>query len=357
MVRLGSFTIARCGPIVLALRISRARMPDPMIPEIAPASSLAARPVFSVMVPVHNAGPHLEMALGSVLAQLRDQDSAQIAVVDDGSCADITPRVRAVDPAGRIEIHRCDSPSGISGNLNRAIGLARGHLVHLLHQDDFILPGFYKRMRRAFERAPMIGMAFCRTKVVDRSGRQIKVTSGPRLWSGTVPGWLGKIAVRQRVQAPSAVVARTTYEQLGGYRQDLRLALDWEMWVRIAARYPVWFEAGALAAFRRHQMSATERLRTDGLAWPDVVEAIRLNAMHCRSAGHPDASAPSARWYARSAMREALRLHEAGRSRCARQTLEQCRTLIALIDRMSTRTALERRIAHVRSRVASGVSQ
>lgn len=304
------------------------------------------------MVPVHNPGPHLEIALGSVLAQLRGSDSAQIAVIDDGSLEDVTPRVRSVDPSGRIEIHRCDGPSGISGNLNRAIGLARGHLVHLLHQDDFVLPGFYARMQRAFERAPMVGMAFCRTQVVDRSGRQIKVTSGPRLWSGPVPGWLGKIAIRQRVQAPSAVVARTTYEQLGGYRQDLRLALDWEMWVRIAARHPVWFEASALAAFRRHPMSATERVRTEGLAWPDVVEAIRLNRMHCRSAGQPDASAPSARWYARSAMREALRLHAAGRSRCARQTLEHCRALVALIDRIGARAALERRIDCVQARVA-----
>jgi hypothetical protein len=38
------------------------------------------------------------------------------------------------------------------------------------------------------------------------------------------------IAQRQRVQCPAAVVARSTYESVGGYRTDLRLALDWEMW-------------------------------------------------------------------------------------------------------------------------------
>jgi glycosyltransferase involved in cell wall biosynthesis len=301
------------------------------------------------MIPVRDPGSHLETAIGSALAQLRDADAAQIAVVDDGSRDDITPRVRAVDPSGRVEIYRFDRALGISGNLNRAIGLALGHLVHLLHQDDFVLPGFYSRMQRAFEQAPLIGMAFCRTQIVDRAGRQTKLTSGPRLWSGPVSGWLAKIAVRQRVQAPSAVVARTTYETVGGYREDLRLALDWEMWVRIAARYPVWFEARTLAAFRRHQLSETERVRTDGLAWPDVVAAIRLNAAHCRSAGQPDAAGPSARWHARSAMREALRLHAAGRVECAERTLEQCRSIIALASPLRLRGALERRLAAVES--------
>ncbi len=305
------------------------------------------------MLPVRDPGPHLEMALSSVLDQWAGGEDAQVAVVDDGSREDITPRVRAADPRGRVEIHRFDRAIGISGNLNRAIGLARGHLVHLLHQDDFVLPGFYRHMQRAFERAPMVGMAFCRTRIVDRSGKRMKVTSGPCLWSGTVNGWLGKIALRQRVQAPSAVVARSTYESVGGYREDLRLTLDWEMWVRIAARYPVWFEARTLAAFRRHKSSETERLRTDGMAWPDVIEAIRLNALHCMSAGQPDASGASACWYARSAMREALRLHAAGRVECARRTLNQCRAIVALASAGGFRRALECRLESLEASVGA----
>jgi len=216
-----------------------------MIPRIAPVHTNWDRPVLSVMLPVRDPGPHLEQALGSVLAQGLHRSDAQVAVVDDGSSHDVEPRIRTLDPQGRVEFHRFDRPAGISGNLNRAIGLARGHLVHLLHQDDFVLPGFYARMRRAFERSPMAGMAFCRTRIVDDSGRCTKTSSGPQLWSGIARGWVAKISTRQRVQAPSAVVARTTYEHVGGYREDLLLALDWEMWVRISVRYPVWFESRA----------------------------------------------------------------------------------------------------------------
>lgn len=321
-----------------------------MIPRIAPVDTNWDRPVLSVMLPVRDPGPHLEEALGSVLAQGLHHGDAQIAVVDDGSAHDVERRIRALDPHCRVEYHRFDQPAGISGNLNRTIGLARGHLVHLLHQDDFVLPGFYARMRRAFERSPMAGMAFCRTRIVDGSGRCIKRSSGPQLWSGIAKGWVAKISTRQRVQAPSAIVARTAYEAVGGYREDLRLALDWEMWVRIAVRYPVWFESRALAAFRRHPHSETARLRNRLLAWPDVCHAIRLNGEHCRECGHADLTAESARWYARSAMREAVRDYAAGRIDSARHTLAQCREIIPLACGTRMHRSLERRLESIEAR-------
>jgi len=303
------------------------------------------RPTFSVMIPVHNPTEDLEIALGSVLVQDVQPGDMQIAIVDDGSDQDVTARVRALDPSGRVEIYRFPGQLGLAGNLNRSIDLSCGHLVHLLHQDDYVLPGFYASMRRAFERAPTAGMAFCRTRIVDGSGRPQKLTSGPQLWSGVVNGWVSKIATRQRVQAPSAVVARSTYEQVGGYREDLRFALDWEMWVRIAVRSAVWYERRALAAYRRHARSETVRVRADALAWPDVCHAIRLNSEHCRSWGHGDVSSRSAAWYTRSAMREALREHVAGRTESARSTVAQCRDIIALMGDARSRGALERRLA------------
>lgn len=315
-----------------------------MIPPIAPTSPVPTRPVLSVMMPVRDPGPHLETALRSVLGQLQGSDSVQVAVVDDGSREDIAPRVRGVDPGGRVEIHRVDRPTGLSGNLNRSIALARGHLIHLLHQDDFVLPGFYSRMRRAFERAPMVGMAFCRTRIVDRDGHCLKRTSGPQLWSGIARGWIAKIAMRQRVQAPSAVVARSTYEQLGGFRDDLRLAMDWEMWVRIASQYPVWFEARALAAFRRHRDSETARLRDQLLAWPDVCYAIRLNGEHCRECGHADLVGKSAQWYARSAMREMARDQAAGCTERVSHALHHCRALMSMVDDARVRDTLQWRL-------------
>ena len=58
---------------------------------------------------------------------------------------------------------------------------------------------------------------------------------------------------------PSIVVRRDVYEALGGFDDRLRCSEDWEMWVRIAARYPVWYETEPLALYRMHANSNTGR--------------------------------------------------------------------------------------------------
>ncbi|MEI7780566.1 MAG: glycosyltransferase, partial [Planctomycetota bacterium] len=232
--------------------------PIPLVPGV---DGHQTRPRFSVMLPTYEPGEQLRRTLQSVLSQAPDREEMQIAVVDDGSRhADVVGLVRSIDPHGRIDIHVDGGHLGIAGNWNRAIGLAHGHLVHLLHQDDQVLPGFYDRMAQAFLQAPLLGMAFCRSSIIDTAGRLIKINSRQRLWPGVLSDWLPKIATRQRIQTPAVVVARTTYEILGGYRTDLCQTLDWEMWVRIAARLPVWYDPRTLAVFRRHAASESARL-------------------------------------------------------------------------------------------------
>jgi hypothetical protein len=77
--------------------------------------------------------------------------------------------------------------------------------------------------------------------------------------SGILSGWLEKIAVEQRIMTPSIVVRRDVYEELGGFDSRLVCSEDWEMWVRIAARYPVWYEPEPLAIYRMHSDSNTGR--------------------------------------------------------------------------------------------------
>ena len=49
------------------------------------------------------------------------------------------------------------------------------------------------------------------------------------------------------------------YEQLGGFDKRLKCSEDWEMWVRIAAHFPVWYEPQPLALYRMHEASNTGR--------------------------------------------------------------------------------------------------
>ncbi len=321
-------------------------------PSIRPLAMARARPRFSVMLPTHEPSDMLALALTSVLAQAADPDVMQIAVVDDGS----RPRVvrdivRRIDPHGRVEIFEHANRLGLGGNWNRAVGLAQGELIHLLHQDDYVMPGFYKRLDAGFQRRPDIGMAFCRARLINAEGHRLKTTSQLRWIPGVLTQWLPRIAERQRVQTPSVIVARHTYETLGGYRPDLQLAVDWEMWVRIAATYPVWYEPRSLAVYRRHAANETARLFANGAAWPDMARAIAINSRLVPPEIRERTLAASVRWYAASAMRTAERQIRDGAFGQAAATLGHVPDMLALLDDEPRSTVSFRRLANLRQQV------
>ncbi len=322
-------------------------------PPITPLDRSPARPRFSVMLPTHEPDGMLVQALQSVLRQAWATEDMQIAVVDDrsrpGRVAELVARV---DTEGRVEIHEHRDRLGLCGNWNRAISLARGDLVHLLHQDDYVLPGFYERMNLGFSRAPDCGMAFCRTRLVDAEDRLLKIFSRQQWRPGVLANWLPRIAQRQRIQTPSVVVPRRTYETLGGYRPDLQLALDWEMWVRIAAASPVWYEPQPLASYRRHAANETARLTASGAVWPDMARAIEFNACSLPPHSRDRILTASVRWYAASAIRTAKRQIRAGAFGRAAVTLGQVPQILELIGEVPRSETCFRRLANLQQQVS-----
>lgn len=324
----------------------------PLPPPIAPVPPHVARPRVSVMIPTYEPDATLRRTLESVLAQAPGPDEMEIVVVDDGSPPGfVEEQVAAVDRRGRVAILRHAGPLGLAGNWNTAIGLARGRLVHLLHQDDFVLPGFYARLLRGFDRRSDVGMAFCRSRIVDGTGRRIKTNSRLRWLAGVPAGWLLTIAERQRVQTPSVIVRRDVYESIGGFRPELCQTLDWEMWVRIASRHAVWYEPRALAAYRRHDGNESARLLSSGAVWPDVARAIAMNAWCLPEPVRDAGIAASSRWHAASALRSVERLVAAGANEQAIATLAQIPGLLALGGTWPPHRPALRRFSLLRDRV------
>jgi glycosyltransferase involved in cell wall biosynthesis len=248
-------------------------------PNVRPIARLAEtgdRPFWSVMIPTYNASELLEKSLRSVLDQDPGPGQMQIAVVDDCSPGrEAAQIVESVAP-GRVEFHRQPSNVGLAANWNGCIDRARGHWIHLLHQDDVVLPGFYERLGGGARECPDAGAAFCRHVIMDVDGFWEHLSLIERRVPGVLEDWLSKISLHQRIQCASIVVRRDVYENLGGYRSDLVMALDWEMWVRIASQYPVWFEPELLACWRVHYDNESSRLHRERADVVDLLHAIEI---------------------------------------------------------------------------------
>jgi glycosyltransferase involved in cell wall biosynthesis len=279
--------------------------------EIPSIAGDVRRPRWSVMIPAYNCAGFLRQTLTSILRQDPGPEVMQIEVVDDASSDDTEGIVKEIG-AGRVLIFRQPSNVGPVRNFNTCLARARGELVHLLHGDDWVREGFYEIMERPFARAD-VGAAFCRYIAADEAGHWQRIMDLEQQTEGVIPNWLERIAEGQRLQTPCMVVRRAVYEELGGF--DSRLdgyAEDWEMWVRIAAGYPVWYEPQPLAIYRIRSSSLTGQLLHTGENVRKLRQAVQINAGVLPASRVEAISRAARRSIARAALRRGRRLLRAG---------------------------------------------
>lgn len=278
-------------------------------PAILPVEDGKPRPRWSVMVPTFNCAHQVGETLASVLRQAPPLEEMEIVVVDDASSDHIAEVV--VKHGDRVRFHQQAFNLGVPANLTEALRLSRGTFVHLLHGDDRVLPGFYRAMDDAF-RDPEVGAAYCRHVFVNDEGKSLE--TGPLVQATTerLPDALRFLATEQRIMTPSMCVRRVAYERLGGFHPALSCAEDWEMWVRIASRYPIAYIPDVLAAYRMQAKSNTGRNMRSGR---DVVlngVAIEIIRSHLPEEIAEHTAAAARKTYARSALAAAREFADGG---------------------------------------------
>jgi glycosyltransferase involved in cell wall biosynthesis len=221
-------------------------------PEIKPLASFIKRPLWSVMIPAYNCSGLLREAIASVLMQDLGEEIMHIEVVDDASTdANIEELVRDVGK-GRVNYYRQSQNVGSLKNFETCLNRSTGYFIHLLHGDDKVKQGYYQKMNELFERYPQAGAAFCCYDYINEKGDIVWKPVPEQDEEGVLQNWLIRIAEKQRLQYCTISVRREVYEKIGGY-YGVTYGEDWEMWVRIAAYYPVAYTPQSLAEYRMHE--------------------------------------------------------------------------------------------------------
>ena len=119
-------------------------------------------------------------------------------------------------------------------------------------------------MEKLFEKHPDAGAAFCRCIYIDENGKWLQITGIEKYEDGIIPNFIERIAVVQRIQTPAMVVRRDVYEKIGGFDRRLDWIEDWEMWIRIAHKFPILFLNDVLAEYRVHDGTTTHHILLGG---------------------------------------------------------------------------------------------
>lgn len=309
---------------------------------VLPVPEGTARPLWSVMIPTYNCAKYLRETLASVLAQDPGPEVMQIEVVDDHSTRDDPEAVVEELGHGRVKFYQQLQNVGHVKNFQTCLERSQGKLIHLLHGDDCVRDGFYCTMQLAFDENPEIGAAFCRYIFMDEQGHWQLISSLVQPKSGVLNDWLERIVVKQHIQTPSIVVRRDVYERLGGF--DRRFSYyyeDWEMWVRIATCYSVWYEVEPLALYRQRSTSNSGHTMRTGENVRDVCRGLEIVESYL-----PD-------YLPRSSVRKLIKEN---REHSALYALETARQMFATGDTVAGITQIQEALKCSKSlRVARGV--
>lgn len=164
--------------------------------------------LLSVVMPVHNAAPYLDEAIGSILSQTyRD---FEFVILDDGSTDGSSEKLRewaAKDQ--RIRLHRLDSNSGPADSSNLVVRHARGSLIARMDADDESLPDRLQQQVDLLQRRPDVGLVGTLCDVIDKDGSTVRTRD---LWRLTRRSWFAPFP------HGSIMYRRELFDLAGGYR-------------------------------------------------------------------------------------------------------------------------------------------
>ena len=180
-------------------------------------------PWVSIVAASRNSAEYLPEMIQSVLGQ--DYPRLELFIQDGGS------RDGTLEILQRYPVRWASEPDhGISQALNRAIEAARGEIIGFTSSDDKLQPGAVNAAVEAFRTHPGTVMVYgdCYLTGEDRRAH--------KLWRSQ-PFDLDQLFWEFYIPFQATYVRRQVFLEVGGFDETMRVAQDYDLWMRLGGRF------------------------------------------------------------------------------------------------------------------------
>ncbi|MBW4502901.1 MAG: glycosyltransferase family 2 protein [Scytonema hyalinum WJT4-NPBG1] len=241
----------------------------------------------SIVIPAYNAMTYLPETVESVLRQTFSD--FEVLIINDGSADNIIEWVsQLVD--SRVKLIS-QTNQGVPKARNTGIANAQGEYIAFLDADDLWDPTMLEKQVRCLENNPAVGLVHTWMAVIDAqsqpTGRVMISNAEGDVWK--------QLVVQNTVPSSSVMVRRCCFDTVGEFDPNLRNIDDWDMWIRIAARYPFAVIKEPLMRYRIHLNNMTKN-------WQVVEEAFEMIIEKAFSCAPPELLYLKSRSYAHANM-------------------------------------------------------
>jgi glycosyltransferase involved in cell wall biosynthesis len=205
--------------------------------------------LVSAIIPTHNRADLLRHAIQGALDQQLPGGEVEVIVADNNSTDTTAEVVRSYPTVTYVR-----QPNGREAAARNA-GAARAHGTYLafVDDDDFWLRGKLAADVARFEQPDHPALVYSRVRNVDVADRVV----GERHLASPEGDVFWALAREAFMPMSSVAVRADAFRTCGGFQEDPTLSgtADWELWMRMSARWPVGYADQTATCMRVHASS------------------------------------------------------------------------------------------------------
>ena len=185
---------------------------------------------ISVVIPTYNRRKTIGRSIDSVLNQTLFP--SEIIVVDDGSTDGTCDYIQSNFPSIKL-LHQPNK--GVSAARNKGIRYADTNWIALLDSDDEWFPQKLEKQVMTLSQSPDI--KFCHTEEIwIRNGVRVNQMKKHQKYGGHI---FYKCLDMCRISPSSVLFHQSILDDVGYFDKDLKVCEDYDLWLRITAKFPV----------------------------------------------------------------------------------------------------------------------
>jgi glycosyltransferase involved in cell wall biosynthesis len=189
-------------------------------------------PRVSAIIPTYNRKGFVLEAIGSVLEQT--YGDYELIVVDDGS---VDGTGEAIQQYGENVRYVYQDNNGVSTARNHGIELAGGEFIAFLDSDDLWLPEKLAVQVIFMDEHPEARICYT-DEIWIRRGVRVNPRKKHAKYSGEIYAKCLPLCI---ISPSSVLMRRGLFEEVGTFDPSLPVCEDYDLWLRVASRFPIFF--------------------------------------------------------------------------------------------------------------------